>query len=97
MTLINSNTKSNRPRVPGTGYRNFFGSGAQRYYIYPDGNWNPKWGKKPLLGSVFADEPFYAIREAYTKGLVPVNFTFGLVALTEKLDEHQFVSRRYTK
>jgi hypothetical protein len=83
---------------PFIGYRNFYGSGKSKYFIYPDGNWNVKdWGKKPLLGTVYADEPFYAVREAYTKGLVPLNFSFGLVALKEKLDEEQTTSRRYTK
>jgi len=77
------------------GYRNFYGSGKAKFYIYPDDNWDKKWGKKPLLGSVYADEPFFAVREAYTKGLAPVNFTFGLIALKEKLDEEQTTSRRY--
>jgi hypothetical protein len=44
---------------------------------------------------VYADSPFYAVREAHTKGLAPVNFTFGLIALKEKLDENQVTSRRY--
>lgn len=80
------------------GYRNFYGSGKAKFFIYPDNNWDvKKWGKKPLLGSIYADEPFYAVREAYTKGLVPLNFTFGLIALKEKLDEDQITSRRFTK
>jgi hypothetical protein len=79
------------------GYRNFYGSGKAKFYVYPDGNWDPKWGKKPLLGSVYADDEFYAIREAHTKGLAPVNFTFGLVATKVKLDEEQTTSRRFTK
>jgi hypothetical protein len=80
---------------PFLGYRNFYGSGKFKYFIYPDDNWNPKWGKKPLLGTVYADEPFFAVRESYSKGLVPMNYTFGLIALKEKLDENQYVSRRY--
>jgi hypothetical protein len=78
-------------------YHNFYGSGKRKYYIYPNDNWKASWGKKPLLGSIYADEPFYAVREAYTKGLVPVNVTFGLIALTEKLDEEQTTSRRFNK
>lgn len=78
------------------GYRNFYGTGDAKFYVYPDDNWKKEWGRKPLLGSVYADTPFHAIREAHTKGLAPVNFTFGLIALKEKLDEKQYVSRRFT-
>lgn len=78
-----------------TGYRNFYGPGKVKYFIYPDSGWDNKWGKKPLLGTVYADEPFYAVREAYTKGLATVNATFGLIAVKEKLDEDQYTSRRY--
>jgi hypothetical protein len=78
------------------GYRNFYGPGKYKFFIYPDDNWNiKKWGKKPLLGTVYADEPFHAVREAYTKGLAPMNFTFGLIAVKEKLDEDN--TRRNTK
>jgi len=78
------------------GYRNFYGSGKHKYFIYPDDGWDvKKWGKKPLLGFVYGDEPFFAVREAYTKGLVPVNFSFGLIALKDKLDEDQPISRRF--
>lgn len=80
---------------PFLGYRNFYGSGKFKFFIYPDGNWDKEWGKKPLLGTIYADEPFYAVREAYSKGLAPMNFTFGLIALKEKLDADQYVSRRY--
>jgi phage terminase large subunit-like protein len=80
---------------PFLGYRNFYGTGKFKFFIYPDDNWDEKWGKKPLLGTIYADEPFHAVREAYSKGLAPVNFTFGLIALKEKLDPEQYVSRRY--
>lgn len=94
MTQIVTNRTGANSVTPG--YRNFYGNGKAKYFIYPDDSWNvKKWGKKPLLGAVYADEPFYAVREAYTKGLVPVNFTFGLIALKEKLDEAQTTSRRY--
>jgi hypothetical protein len=81
--------------APFTGYRSFYGSGARKYYIYPDSNWDPKWGRKPFLGTVYGDDPFFATREAYTKGLCNVNITFGLIALTEMIDPDQPVSRRY--
>jgi hypothetical protein len=87
--------KSGETPKPYLGYRNFYGPGKFKYFVYPDGGWDPKWGRKPLLGTVYADEPFYAVREAYTKGLAPVNGTFGLIALKEKLDEGQYVSRRF--
>jgi hypothetical protein len=56
--------------------RSFYGSGRFKYAIYPD-YWKESWGPKPLLGHVFADDEFYAVREAYSKGLLTVNFTFG--------------------
>jgi hypothetical protein len=56
--------------------RSFYGHGKYRWAIYPD-YWKEKWGKRPLLGHVWADDEFYAVREAYNKGLLTVNFTFG--------------------
>lgn len=89
-------TNSNQASNTFVGYRHFYGNGKHKYFIYPDDNWDvKKWGRKPLLGTVYGDEPFYAVREAYTKGLVPMNFTFGLIAVTTKLDENQTTSRRY--
>jgi hypothetical protein len=44
--------------------------------VYPD-YWKDSWGPKPLLGTVRADEPFYAKREAYDTGLLQQNATFG--------------------
>ena len=68
------------------GYRNFYGHGEQKFYIYPDSGWNEKkWGPKPSLGIIWADNEFCATREAYSKGLAPVNQTFGLIALKESL------------
>jgi len=70
------------------GYRNFYGIGKFTYFIYPDDGWDvKKWGPKPFLGTVYADEPFYAVREAYTKGLTSPNSTFGLIALKTRLGE----------
>jgi hypothetical protein len=86
---------SSQKSTPFVGYRNFYGSGKFKFFIYPDDGWKKSWGKKPLLGSIYADDPFYATREAYTKGLAPVNLTFGLIAVVEKLDEEQSTSRRY--
>lgn len=95
MSQVSQVTPRNNNLPTFVGYRNFYGSGKAKFYIYPDDNWNLKWGKKPFLGTIYADEPFFAVREAYTKGLVPLNFTFGLVALREKLDEDQLTSRRF--
>lgn len=81
--------------TPFVGYRNFYGSGKAKYYIYPDDSWDPKWGKKPFLGTVYGDAPFFAVREAYTKGLINLNITFGIVALLEMIDPNQPVSRRF--
>ena len=70
-----------------SGYRNFYGHGEMKFYIYPDDNWNTKkWGPKPLLGVVWGDSPFYAEREAYTKQLISVNQTFGVIAVTQQLN-----------
>lgn len=69
-------------------YRNFYGHGNARFYIYPDSGWNvKKWGPKPSLGIVYADDEFYAVREAYSKQLAPVNQTFGLIAVLEPLKQ----------
>lgn len=54
--------------------RSFYGRGEFRYAIYPD-YWKSSWGKKPLLGFVWADSEFYAVREAYNRGLLTPNFT----------------------
>lgn len=49
--------------------------GKYRWAVYPD-YWKDSWGRRPLLGHVIADDEFYAEREAYNRGLLPVNFTF---------------------
>jgi len=84
-TWINRGFKTiNTSGIPG--YRNFYGHGSTKFFIYPDSGWNEKkWGRKPFLGIVWADEEFYAVREAYSKGLIPVNQTFGIVALMKQL------------
>jgi hypothetical protein len=56
--------------------RSFYGPGKFKYAIYPD-FWKNTWGQKPLLGYVWADDEFYAIREAYSKNLLTYNYTFG--------------------
>lgn len=43
--------------------------------IYPS-YWKKEWGEEPLLGRVRADSEFDAIRAAYDKGFLKVNFTF---------------------
>jgi hypothetical protein len=57
------------------GSRSFYGPGKYRFAIYPD-YWKEAWGKKPLLGFVWADDEFYAEREAYNRGLLTMNYTF---------------------
>jgi hypothetical protein len=61
-------------RPPGTGSRSFYGTGAFKWAVYPD-YWKASWGEKPLLGHVYADSEFYAIREAYNRGLLTQNYT----------------------
>lgn len=59
---------------------------THKYAVYPD-YWKKSWGERPLLGIVFADDEFYAQREAYTRKLLTVNFTFGpkVVKLSPRL------------
>lgn len=52
----------------GRGYRNV-------WEVYPD-YWLEKWGPKPLLGYVRADDEFGARYAAYDKGLLIQNWTF---------------------
>ena len=49
--------------------------------VYPDSRWDEtKWGEKPLLGYVRADNEFWALYSAYNKGIAnPFNATFGYV------------------
>lgn len=46
------------------------------FAIYPD-YWKDKWGKKPCLGTLVAENEFHACRRAYDTGFVRVNLTFG--------------------
>jgi hypothetical protein len=64
-----------RPFKPNLGIGPYPISGKNLYKIYPD-NWNEKWGVPPLLGVVTADDEFYAVRAAYDRGLLSVNFSF---------------------
>jgi hypothetical protein len=70
-----------QPAAPGTTEekptfnRSFYGSGKFRFAIYPD-YWKDSWGKPPLLGHVWADDEFYAVREAYNRKLLTLNYTF---------------------
>jgi hypothetical protein len=59
---------------------NFYGHGKFRYAIYPD-FWADTWGDKPMLGVVYADCEFYAEREAYTRGILPLNWSIRPVAV----------------
>lgn len=51
-------------------YREFFGRGENKYGIYPPA-WNPKYGRAPLLGVVYADNEFLAAKLAYDRGISP--------------------------
>lgn len=76
--IRNPNSNVIQGPIPGRVYR-----GYGKFLIYPDSGWKKEWGQKPLLGIVFANDEFYAVREAYTEGIVPLNFTFGLMAKRE--------------
>lgn len=57
-----------------------------RYYRYlfeiVPSYWNhKKWGDAPTLGFVKADSEFEAVRKAYDRGLVRINFTFEAKAV----------------
>jgi len=71
MTKINHTSQPTRKF-----HRNFYGQGKFKFAIYPD-YWKDTWGQKPLLGYVWADDEFYAEREAFSKNLLTVNYTFG--------------------
>lgn len=49
---------------------------SRLFAIYPD-YWKEKWGEKPCLGILVAENEFHACRRAYDTGRVRVNFTFG--------------------
>lgn len=86
--VLNSANSSENPerqdRFPSP--RSFYGAGKFRYAVYPD-YWKPQWGPKPQLGTVWADDEFYAIREAYNRKLLTLNYTFGpkVVKLEQKI------------
>lgn len=55
------------------------------FEIVPDDNWDTKkWGPAPSLGFIRADSEFEAIRKAYDRGMLTVNFTFGPKAVKIK-------------
>lgn len=69
--MTNVQTSTEKPvRKP-----SFYGPGKFRWAVYPD-FWPERWGRKPLLGFVFADDDFHATREAYNRGLLIQNRTF---------------------
>jgi hypothetical protein len=71
MENVNTASNTEAPRRP----RSFYGPGKFKWAIYPDW-WPKRWGQKPLLGYVYADDEFYAEREAYNRGILTVNVTF---------------------
>lgn len=76
-----SNNRFNPSTRPaGRSSRSFYGTGKFKFAIYPD-YWKESWGKRPMLGTVWADDEFYAVREAYNRGLLTVNFTFKPTAV----------------
>lgn len=74
--MEDTTTKPKEAHSDYTQRKGFFGVGKFKWSVYPD-YWKESWGQRPLLGHVFADTAFYARREAYTKGLLTVNYTFG--------------------
>lgn len=95
------NLKSKVPREPkkilGPSFRfpsfsDYYGSGKHRWVIYPS-YWKKSWGEVPVLGTVLADDEFYAKREAYNKGLLIMNSTFEAKAVktrsSRKSDEKE--------
>ena len=48
--------------------KSFYGSGKFKWAIYPE-HWRKAWGKAPVLGTVWANDAFHAVREAYNRGL----------------------------
>lgn len=70
-----SNNRFNSTPHRGRPPRSFYGPGKYKWAIYPD-YWKESWGKRPMLGTVWADDEFYAEREAYNRGLLTVNYTF---------------------
>lgn len=67
---------TNQPRSYNSAtFQSFYGT-QNTYAIYPD-YWKAAWGPKPLLGTVRADDEYYARYAALDKGLLPPNGTFG--------------------
>jgi len=59
-------------------YRSFYGTGRNKYQVFPD-FWKKEWGQAPLLGIVYAEDVFSAERVAYDCGISsPQNCSFGL-------------------
>lgn len=65
--------------------------------IYPD-FWAPKWGDPPLLGFVYAESDFNAVRKAELRGMYRRNWSFGPLAVQVK-DKSVRLNRKdlYTK
>lgn len=83
------------PRENGA-FHEFFGYGKFKYKIFPGAGWDrKKWGDAPYLGTVYANDEFYAIRMAYSKNLAPLNYTFDLKAV--KVDYDNSNNNNYTR
>ena len=48
---------------------------SKLFAIYPD-HWRKDWGAPPCLGTVRADNKYFAKYAAYDKKLLPLNATF---------------------
>ena len=55
----------------------------EKYLVVPD-YWKVTWGERPLLGIVYASDHFEGERQAYEKGLLPMNITFKPMLIKSK-------------
>lgn len=75
-----SNYKPNHKKRIGMKFKP--GSGKPKmdlFAIYPD-FWAKKWGDPPLLGFVYSEDDFMAVRKAEYLGIYRRNYSFGPMA-----------------
>lgn len=78
-----SNPRNNRSRID-MKFKNQGRPKTSLYAIYPD-YWKVSWGEPPLLGHVYAEDAFNAVRRASViKGIYHHNFTFKPLAIKVK-------------
>ena len=68
----NTQEDSNNPS-PHKEYRNIYGHGAFVWKIYPYTPVASNGSSVQDFGTVFADDEFYALREAFSKGILPAD------------------------